>query len=398
MSDQAISSRSRLDTARPSDTPIPMRFTLTEFSGSLGDLGTFLPLAAAMAAVNRMDLGTIFLFAGLMNIATGLLFRQPIPVQPMKAIAAVAIAEGLTPDQIAASGMAMGIIVTTLACFGAVTWIDRVVPRPVIRGIQAGVGAALIIKGLSWIDALPWLATDSVALAVLFGLFTVVLSNRRFPVILLVFSIGVLLAVWNVGGSLFVQNWSPPTLSLIVPSEHDWRIGILRGALPQLPLTLLNSVLAICALSGDLFPSKGIAPKQMAISVGLMNLASVPFGAMPMCHGAGGLAAQYRFGARTGGSVVMLGIAKILVALALGAALLPLIDAYPRSLLGVMIIFAGIMLMKPARESLRAYPSAAVMLITAIVIVVTGTLEGFIAGCVAAFILHTARHIWMKPS
>lgn len=369
------------------DTTDRLRFNLSEMSGSLGDLGTFLPLAAGMAAVNRMDLGAIFLFAGAMNIATGLLFRQPVPVQPMKAIAAVAIAEGLSPGAIAASGMAMGVIVLTLALVGAVGWIDRVVPRPVVRGIQAGVGFALVMKGVTWAVGLPLFGADSLTVALAVGLGVALFVNRRFPVMLVVFLAGLALAGWTIGGSVLTMPLTPTALTLVTPTSDEWLTGLTRGAVPQLPLTLLNSVLAVCALSGDLFPGRKIPPRKMALSVGMLNIATVPFGAMPMCHGAGGLAAQHRFGARTGGSVVMLGAAKIVFALALGGALLPLAQAYPRSLLAVMIFFAGITLMKPARESLRDSRAAIVMSFTAIVIVLSGTLEGFAVGCIAAGVL-----------
>ena len=364
-----------------------MRFTVSEMSGSLGDLGTFLPLAAAMAAVNRMDLGAIFLFAGLMNIATGVLFRQPVPVQPMKAIAAVAIAEGLTPGAIAASGMAMGAIVTLLALTGTVSWIERVVPRPVIRGIQAGVGAKLAIKGIAWTTGLPLLGPDSVALAIAATIAVALIASRRIPVILILFLLGLGMAGWSVRNELAMASWAPVSLTPVVPTAHEWLIGLTRGAVPQLPLTLLNSVLAVCALSGDLFPGRAIPPRKMALSVGVMNLLAVPLGGMPMCHGAGGLAAQYRFGARTGGSVVMLGIGKIVFAFALGGTLLTIVQAYPRSLLAVMIFFAGVTLMKPAKESLGDSRTAAVMLVTGVIIVIGGTLEGFISGCTLAGVL-----------
>jgi len=370
--------------ARTSRDAASMRFTVREFSGSLGDLGTFLPLAAAMAAVNRLDLGAIFLFAGLMNITSGILFRQPIPVQPMKAIAAVAIAEGLSPGAIAASGMTVGLIVTILALVGAVGWIDRVVPRPVIRGIQAGVGAKLALTGITWATGLPLLGPDSAAIAIAATIAVALVVSRRVPVILILFLLGLGMSAWSARSDLAAASWSPPTLAVVLPSSHEWLVGVTRGAVPQLPLTLLNSVLAVCALSGDLFPGRAIPPRRMALSVGVMNLLATPLGGMPMCHGAGGLAAQHRFGARTGGSVVMLGVGKIIFALALGGMLLPIVRAYPRSLLAVMIFFAGVTLMKPARESLRDPRAAAVMLATAGVILLSGTLEGFLAGCAIA--------------
>jgi len=361
-----------------------LRFNLSEASGSLGDLGTFLPIAAALAAVNRMDLGTIFLFAGAMNIATGLLFRLPVPVQPMKAIAAIAIAESLTPGAIAASGMAMGVIVTTLALVGAVRWIDAVAPRAVVRGVQAGVGAKLALTGMAWTAGLPAVGVDSAAAAVVLAALVALVAGRRLPVALLLFLLGLSLAAWRARDEFGSMPWSPPTLGPIAPTAQDWITGLTRGVIPQLPLTLLNSVIAVCALSSDLFPGRGVAPRRMALSVGLMNLLCAPFGGMPMCHGAGGLAAQHRFGARTGGSVVMLGAGKIIFALALGGSLMTLAQGFPRAILAVLVFFAGLTLMKPARESLRSAQPAVVMLLTAATIVLAGALVGVLVGSAAA--------------
>jgi len=387
-----LATRRRRDERTPVVDENRLRFTLREFGGGLGDLGTFLPLAAAMAIANRMDLSVVFLFAGLMNITTGLLFRQPIPVQPMKAIAAVAIAEGLSPGSIAASGMVMGVVMALLALTGTASWIDRVVPRPVIRGIQAGVGATLVLRGMSWIVALPPVGIDSWLMAVILGVAVALTVSRTIPIILIVFIGGLAVAALRDGGAAMNLSLKTPTLGLVRPAGSEWITGLTRGALPQLPLTVLNSVLAVCALSGDLFPGRGVSPRRMALSVGMMNLLCVPFGAMPMCHGSGGLAAQHRFGARSGGSVIMLGVGMVLCAFALGVALLPLIRGFPRSALAVMIIAAGLSLMKPARESLRSSPNGVVMLATAGAIVAVGTLEGVAAGCAVLFILKIAAH------
>lgn len=363
------------------------RFFLNELSGSMGDLGTFLPLAAAMAVANRMDLGVIFLFAGLMNIASGLRFRQPIPVQPMKAIAAVAITEGLNTNEIAAAGITMGLIVTLLAVTGAITWIDRRVPRPVVHAIQAGVGAKLILKAVEWVIALPLFGIDSVLVAVGIVIF-ILLFPRKVPGFTLIALLLGLVGVW------MSESFAPislhlglPPLHLIMPTAHDWSIGITHGALPQLPLTLLNSVIAICALSADLFPGRGVHPRQMAMSVGLMNLFCVPFGAMPMCHGAGGLAAQYRFGARTGLSVIMLGLVKVVLAILFGVAILPIIQSYPHSILAALILLAGWTLMKPAFGSLSNINTAVVVIVSSALIVFVGTLEGFLVGCGLWFVI-----------
>src|SRR5205814_6147517 len=123
-----------------------------------------------------------------------------------------------------------------------------------------------------------------------------------------------------------------------------------KASLPQIPLTTLNSVIAVCALSVDLFPERPATPRRVAVSVGLMNLAGAWFGAMPMCHGAGGLAGQYRFGARTNGSILFLGAAKMLVAVLFGSSLMALCRSFPASVLGVMLAFSGLELPLVARD------------------------------------------------
>jgi MFS superfamily sulfate permease-like transporter len=172
----------------------------------------------------------------------------------------------------------------------------------------------------------------------------------------------------------------------VIPSADQWWTGLTRGAIPQLPLTLLNSVIAVCALSGDYFPGRGVTPRRMAASVGLMNLLCVPFGGMPMCHGAGGLAAQYRFGARTGGSVVMLGAMKILAGLLLGGMLLTTLQHYPTSILAVLVIVAGLTLARAAKDCLHGRTLLIVAVMTGLIVTIN-TLTGFIVGCAIAAVL-----------
>ncbi len=152
--------------------------------------------------------------------------------------------------------------------------------------------------------------------------------------------------------------------------------------MPQLPLTLLNSVVAVCALSSDYFKGRGIPPRKMAISVGLMNLICVPFGAIPMCHGSGGLAAQYRFGARTGGSVIMLGVLKVAAGLFLGRMLLVLLQSYPSAILGPMLILAGLELSRAARDVLKHTTNLIIVISMAGVILAFNTWAGFLVGCI----------------
>ena len=368
-----------------------MRFNLRELAGSLGDLGTFLPLVVAMAIGTGLDLGWMLIGAGLMNVASGLAFRLPVPVQPMKAIAAVAIAEGLVGGEIIAAGLIMGVVMTGLALSGGVDWFDRVVPRAVVRGIQLGVGLKLAWAGLTWIGGLPVGAWDGWATAGLCGLLLAVGVWRGWPMVLVVFLAGFGLLAISQPGAYRGVALGVPAWQWVMPAGEQWWGGLWRGALPQLPLTLLNSVVAVCALSADYFPGRGIAPRRMALSVGLMNLLCVPWSGLPMCHGSGGLAAQYRAGARTGGSVVMLGGLKVLAGLLFGASLASLLGAYPAAVLGPLVVLAGLGLAHAGGRRLSG-TGWWVGLVTAGTIVLTQTAIGFVVGAALA----TAWWAWRR--
>lgn len=367
----------------------PLRFTWLEFSGSLGDLGTFLPLVLAMSITCHMDFGLILIWAGLLNVATGLLFRQPIPVQPMKAIAAVAITEGLTGGAIATAGLWMGAIMLMLALVGAVEWLGRRTPGSVVRGLQVGIGAKLAWQGLIWIYGLPLLGGDSWVTALIICILVFWLTRQRQPGLLLAFFAGFAILYATQPNAFSGIQFKLPELSIHRPQLSAWSVGLFTVALPQLPLTMLNSVIAVCALSEHYFPGRGIASRKMAASVGLMNLLSVPFGGIPMCHGAGGLAAQYRFGARTGASVIMLGLLKIFVGVLFGGALVGLLSQYPRAILGLMLAAAGVSLASPGKEYLR-HREWFIALTTAVVTIFVSTVAGVLAGCL---ILATARRV-----
>jgi len=373
MGEKAVSAQSDSGSA-------PVSFSWSEFSGSLGDLGLFIPLVVAMAAVGHLDLGIILIAAGAMNVATGLFFRQPIPVQPMKAIAAVAITEGLTRGELMASGLWMGLILVVLGLTGAIQTADRLIPRALVRGIQLGVGLKLAAKGVGWVVALPLLGWNSVLFAVLTALALLFFVVRGRAGLILIFCAGFGIAYFDQPESFAHLKIAFSGVHVGWPSLGEWEGGFLRGTLPQLPLTLLNSVVAVCALSADYFPGRGISPRRMATSVGLMNLVCAPFGAIPMCHGSGGLAAQYRFGARTGGSVMMLGMAKIAVGVAFGGALIGVLSAYPNAILGPMLVFAGVELARACKDVVEDRLALATVLLTAAAILGSNTFIGFVVG------------------
>ncbi|MGR3319205.1 MAG: putative sulfate/molybdate transporter [Candidatus Anammoxibacter sp.] len=354
-------------------------FSWSEFSGSLGDLGLFIPLVVAMASIGKLDLAVILIAAGLMNIATGIIFRQPIPVQPMKAIAAVAITEGLTGGELMASGLFMGVFLLALALTGTIDFVNKIIPKPLVRGIQLGVGLKLAMKGIGWMTELPVFGWNSIAISILTGVVLLIVLARNKPGLIFVFFAGFILLYLDNPTVYNGIGFSLPSFHFGFPEASEWKTGLLSGAIPQLPLTILNSVIAVCALSLGYFPNSGIKPKRMAASVAIMNLLCVPFGAIPMCHGAGGLAAQYTFGARTGGSVIMLGAVKIIVGFAFGSVILGLLDAYPYAILGPMLVFAGVELAKSCID-VEDKVSFGIVLLTAACILKANTFIGFSVG------------------
>ncbi|KAK4236425.1 hypothetical protein C8A03DRAFT_16920 [Achaetomium macrosporum] len=343
---------------------------VAEISGALGDLGTLLPLMVALAVQGSIDLSSTLVFSGLFNIVTGAMFGIPLPVQPMKAIAASALSTPLSLRETTASGALVSLAVLLLSTTGLLRLLTRLIPVPVIKGIQLGAGLRLVTAGANLILPLPWFSLSpqknplDTRIATLIAFLLLLLTQRapRFPYALLIFLLGLLSTL------LFSPDHvpSPPSLGLSLSlwkpvftlpnfnSPAAW-----STALSQLPLTTLNSVIAVSALATDLLPSlPPLGVTSLGLSVAAMNLCACWFGAMPVCHGAGGLAAQHRFGARSGASVLLLGVGKMALGLFLsgsndsssggggGGLLVGILRGFPKGVLGVMVIAAGLELGK----------------------------------------------------
>jgi MFS superfamily sulfate permease-like transporter len=364
-----------------------------EISGSLGDLGTFIPLLVGMSITNGLDFATALFFAGAFNIITGVAFSIPMAVQPMKAIAAVAISEHLPLNQILAAGIWTSVIIFILGITGLITAVNRWVPKPVVRGLQLGLGLQLIINGVKLVrdTHLIW-GLDSIVIGIAgFALVLVFAASKKVPSALLLFVAGLGLALAS-NPETFSQirlGWNlPHWVPLTWP---DFRDSFFRAALPQIPLTTLNSVIAVCALSVDLFPANPARPRKVAISVGLMNLVSGWFGGMPMCHGAGGLAGQYRFGARSSASILFLGIVKLLLAVLFGGSLLSLLHVYPQSILGVLLAISGLELSLVASDQAERGPATVMLATAAAVLALNSTATGFAIGWALALVMNIAH-------
>lgn len=221
-----------------------------------------------------------------------------------------------------------------------------------MSGIQLGIGIRMIARGVAYMAEKGWGSVDGPVMGGVASLVCVGLSHdpsSRVPIALVIVLLGGLIAAanWVASGESVKYAEYSLGVSLRTPSGDEWRRGILRAGLPQLPLTTLNSVISVCSLAARLFPdrvheSTFVTRKSVATSVGAMNVLGCFFGAMPSCHGAGGLSGQFKFGARSGASIFALGMVKIVLVLSLGGNnIMNAINAFPRSLLGALLALSG---------------------------------------------------------
>jgi len=342
------------------------RFDRLEFAGSLGDLGTLLPLAIGMILINGLSPSGLFFAVGLYYIASGIYFRVTVPVQPMKVIGAYAIATGIDASQILASGLLIALFLLLIGVTGAITLIGRYTPKSVVRGVQLTTGVLLMAEGVKFMigtskfqilkqAAEPYLAFQNlgpvpigIIIGVIGGISTfLLLENRRFPAGVLVvlggIVVGLVLGTHAGLGKLRIGINLPEILPFGLPSGADFALGLFVLSLPQIPMTLGNAVVAYADLSGEYFgeASKSVSYRSACISMAIANFMSFLVGGMPLCHGAGGLAAHYRFGARTAGSNLMIGLIFVALAIFLGVHALSVLYLLPMSILGVLLLFAG---------------------------------------------------------
>ncbi|MBW1808558.1 MAG: putative sulfate/molybdate transporter [Deltaproteobacteria bacterium] len=342
-------------------------FNRQEVAGSLGDLGVLLPIALGLILINGLDATAVFVGVGLYYVLGGLYFRITIPVQPMKVIGAYAIANLLSPLQITSAGMIVGVLLLVLALTGTISLAGRLVPKSTVRGVQLTTGVLLFVQGVRFIlgesslqvargTAEPFLsmaAIGHVPIGIILGVSTIVLillllNNKKFPAALIVVAGGLLaglvlggwrgLAGFRIGFSL------PEFLPYGWPETADLIVALTVLALPQVPMTVGNAVIAQADLTREYFGEQAARRstfRALAISMGLANVICAFFGAMPMCHGAGGLAAHYRFGARTVGSNLIIGGTFLLVGLLLGKQAILLFSLLPFSVLGALLVFSG---------------------------------------------------------
>ncbi len=316
-----------------------------ELAGAFGDLGTLVPFVVAYVSVLKMDaFGVLFAF-GLSMILCGLFYRTPFPVQPMKAIGAIATTQAaqtlvITPAAVYGASLLTGLVWLLLGLTGTARHIARLVARPVVVGIILGLGFGFMIEGAKMMSQ-QWLVGGPALLVT-----CLLLTNRTIPAMFLLLLFGAVFGVLSDPAlieALRAIQPEPrlPSFALGEVGFNDFMIGAVFLALPQVPLTLGNAVIAITEENNRLFPHRTVNENNVAISTGLMNLFSANIGGVPMCHGAGGMAAHVQFGARTGGAPIMLGVVLLATAIFFSGSVDTLLRLFPASVLGVILFLTG---------------------------------------------------------
>lgn len=350
----------------------------SELAGACGDLGTLLPHTIGAITVAGLAPAGVLVGFGAFFIASGLFYGLPMAVQPMKAISAVLVTGQVGPGEIAAAGILVGATLLVLALTGTIGWLARVIPQSVSAGLQLGLGISMGLLGLELIWRTPWLGLP--ALALLAGL----MLFPRFPAAPAMLAAAV--AVGTLAGLVQVPAhiafaWSWPALA--VPSlAETWR-ALQLLVVPQLPLTLTNAVIVTALVCRDLFPAAAAraSERNLALSTGLANLLLAPLGAMPMCHGAGGVQAQHRFGARTGMAPVLLGVVLLGLGVGFAGSAASLLALVPVSAVGALLLVAGTDL-AVSRRLFDAQPSCwPVIAVAAAATLLANPALGLVAGC-----------------
>jgi MFS superfamily sulfate permease-like transporter len=380
-----------IETIQPTTkTVLPsIRFDRNELAGAFGDIGTDLPLVVGVALAANLDGTSVLTMFGLMQILTGLRYRIPMPVQPLKAMAAIVIAQKLGGPVLYGAGLAIGITMLLLSISGLIDWLARVVPKSVIRGIQFGLGlqlATLALKEYVQADGISgyWLAGVAFVLAIMF------LGNRKYPAALFLVVVGFVYAfAFKLQASSILEGVGFGLPEVHIPRWPDVLTGFLLLALPQIPLSLGNSILATRQIAEDLFPGRPLKVRQISLTYALMNLINPFFGGIPTCHGSGGIAGHYAFGARTGGSVVIEGALYVFIGLFFGRGFDTIVGVFPLPILGVILLFEGLALILLARGLSPSKSDLTIILLVGLIAVGLpyGYLIGMIVGVGLAYLM-----------
>lgn len=354
-----------------------------EWAGALGDLGTLIPFVAAYIGVLKLDpFGVLFAF-GVSMLVCGLYYKTPFPVQPMKAIGAVASIQAVqtavvTPAAVYSAALVTGLIWLMLGLTGLISRVARLVPPAVVIGIVLGLGFGFMLQGIKMMQ-IDW------PIAVIGAVGTLILmGNRTLPAMFVLLAFGAV--VGSVQNPELLARLADASIGFKTPSfvlaDIGWNellVGTALLALPQIPLTLGNAVIAIKDENNRLFPHRPVTEEKVSVSTGIMNIFSGTVGGVPMCHGAGGMAAHVAFGARTGGSVVILGGILLVLAVFFSNSVDVIFQLLPTAVLGVILFFTGVQLAMGG-STLPSHRGDRVIVLISAALCIWNVAAGFLVG------------------
>jgi len=375
----------------------PFRFSIAEFSGSLADLGVMLPLVLAIISLNGMDATAAFVGIGLAYILTALVYRLPIPVQPLKSVSALALALGLPPVMIVTGAIWNTLAFLGMGLAGVDRWVQMVFPKPVVRGIQ--VGLAYLLAKSAWklvrtpnpawdggFNIANWVVVTWSALliagALLFLLVLLKFQREWAALGVIVFGVGIS-SVFQGIPTLNLHLTVPRLLPLIPNWGQLWQ-GLWLLALPQIPLSLGNSVYATADAAHQYFGkcAAHVTERKLMLTMGINDLVAAGLGGMPVCHGCGGLTAHYRLGARSGGAPLMIGTIFLSLGLLGGQASMTILGIIPFPILGTLLAYVGWQHLTLVRD-LRGWRDISTAALVLVLTILTGNIGiGFISSAV----------------
>ncbi|MFX0017952.1 MAG: putative sulfate/molybdate transporter [Promethearchaeota archaeon] len=334
------------DNASNSKLPIRKKFSIRELGGAFGDWGTLIPFLIGYISIVGLNPAGIFLTLGITNIVLGVKYNLPLPVQPQKTIGTIALSQKWDPNLVISTGLGTGIIWTILGLTKTLNRIVKKIPIITVRGIQLGLGLILGWTAISLIfyDNLFEILLGIISISVIILL----INSKKVPSAIILVLLGIIILIFTNKLTISNVRFSLPIFEFNIPQWNNLLIGMVLAGIAQLFLTLTNVMIATISLIKDLFPEKEneISADSLAVNMGLMNLINPFLGGMPLCHGSGGLAAQYAFGARSGGSMILEGILEIFLGLFFSETLFLIFIEFPQAIFGAMLLYTSYLLVR----------------------------------------------------
>jgi SulP family sulfate permease len=383
---------------RSPDHPI-LVLTRLDVAGAFGDIGVLFPIAIALITLNHLNPTALFLTAGLTYCLAARYFQIPIAVQPLKAVAAIALALALSPSVIASAGLLMGVLLLLVGVTNLAGWLAKLFTLPIVRGIQMGLGLVLAREGLRLVmgsgsgQPLPGSELTSWLIALTGAAVLLALrDSRRFPAALVLLTLGIILGVALHGGKLPPLSFGPVTPQLLHPQLSELKRVLPLLVVPQFALTFGNSIVATENTARILYGEQAhrVTVRALCLSIGMVNLVSAAILGSPLCHGSGGITAHYRFGARTPKSSYVIGGVCILLALVGGAAV-GLLQLIPLAVLGVFLVYVGIQHAAYVRDLIHRWPQLLIAVCVGLVAFLTNLMWGLLVGLAIEGILWMSR-------